>query len=81
MGYYPTPHPLYQLVHFECLGNQGKRTPVTVNGEAGHDLGVDVVEKVENTLEETHAIMILDKANFCFGGNESAPCGQLLTAV
>jgi hypothetical protein len=32
-------------------------TPVTVNGEAGHDLGVDAVEEVENTVEETHAIM------------------------
>jgi hypothetical protein len=34
----------------DLAGNRGKIPLVLVNGEASHDLGVDAVEKIRNTV-------------------------------
>ena len=45
----------------DLTGNRGKRSLIPINLEAGHDLGVDLVEEVNNPTKETHSIMILVK--------------------
>ena len=34
----------------DLAGNRGMRPLVLVNGEAGHDIGVDAIEKIRNTV-------------------------------
>jgi hypothetical protein len=41
----------------ELAGNRRKFSLVTINGEAGHDLGVEVVEEVGEAAKETHSIL------------------------